>query len=59
MKLFEVELKRLSYITFHVEADDQDEAEQNAYDLLDCPDDELELWEVEYCREFDIEGEQK
>ena len=36
MKTYAVELQRVSYITLHIEANDQEEAERQAWEQLDA-----------------------
>ena len=47
MKLYEVELSRISYVTYVVEALDETHAEEEAWKLLekDVPQSELEMWD--------------
>jgi hypothetical protein len=47
MKLYEVELLRTSYRTYRVEALDENQAVDEAWELLkkDVPQSELEMWD--------------
>ncbi len=61
MKTFEVELRRTSYITVHVVANDEDHAEELAWEEVESRDDESYAnWEVESIEEVKpTEGEMK
>lgn len=47
MKLYEVELKRIAFRTYRVEALDEGDAEDEAWKLLekDVPQSELKMWD--------------
>lgn len=52
MKTYEVELRRTSYITMTVEADNKDDAEEKAWKEVENRDDEsYATWEVESIEE--------
>ena len=55
MKLYEVELKRVSFVTYVVEALDENHAEDEAWKLLekDGNDKGYADWEVEYVSEYE------
>lgn len=61
MKKFEVELRRTSYITVTVEAENEDKAEELAWKEVESRDDESYAnWEVESIEEVKLtEGEVK
>ena len=51
-KIYEVELKRVRYVTYTVEALDENHAEEIAWDLLKK--DEAGQWEVNFVWEAEI-----
>lgn len=52
MKTYEVELRRTSYITVTVEADNKDQAEEKAWEELEGRDDEsYATWDIESIEE--------
>ena len=55
MKLYEVELKRMSFVTYRVEALDEDHAEEEAWKLLerDGSDNGNAQWELESVEEYE------
>ena len=55
-KIYEVELKRTSYVTYNVQALDEDAAEEVAWDLLkkDGKDNNDAHWEVNAIWETEI-----
>ena len=55
MKTYEVELKRISYVTYTVQALDENHAEDEAWKLLerDGRDTNYATWEVEYVAEYE------
>ena len=55
MKNYEVELKRISYVTYTVQALDENHAEDEAWKLLerDGRDTNDATWEVEYVAEYE------
>jgi hypothetical protein len=55
MKTYEVELKRVSYVTYIVQALDENHAEDEAWKLLekDGNDKGYADWEVEYVSEYE------
>ena len=55
MKLYEVELKRISFVTYVVEALDEGDAEDEAWKLLekDGNDKGYADWEVNYTWEYE------
>ena len=56
-KIYEVELKRVSYVTYTVEALDEDAAEEVAWDLLSKdgkPDSGEADWSVNFVWEAEI-----
>ena len=55
MKTYEVELKRISYVTYIVQALDENHAEDEAWKLLarDGRDTNDATWEVEYVAEYE------
>ena len=55
MKNYEVELKRISYVTYTVQALDENHAEDEAWKLLerDGRDNNDAHWEVEYVAEYE------
>ena len=55
MKTYEVELKRVSFVTYVVEALDENHAEDEAWKLLerDGRDTNYATWEVEYVAEYE------
>ena len=55
MKTYEVELKRVSYVTYIVQALDETDAEDEAWKLLerDGRDNNDAHWEVEYVAEYE------
>ena len=56
-KIYEVELKRVSYVTYTVEALDENAAEEVAWDLLskdDKPDSGEADWSVNFIWEAEI-----
>ena len=55
MKTYEVELKRVSYVTYTVQALDENHAEDEAWKLLkrDGRDTNDATWEVEYVSEYE------
>lgn len=61
MKTFEVELRRTSYITVTVEAEDEDKAEELAWKEVEGRDDKSYAnWEVESIEEVkSTKGESK
>jgi len=53
MKTYEVELRRTSYITFTVEAEDNDDALDKAWaECGDRPDSDDAVWDVESIEEM-------
>ena len=53
MKTFEVELRRLSYVTITVEADNKDEAEIKAWEEIESNDGNIDSsWDVESVEEI-------
>lgn len=56
MKIYEVELRRTSYVTYMVQALDENHAEDEAWRLLerDGGDNGDADWEVEYVAEADV-----
>lgn len=53
MKTYEVELRRTSYITFTVEAEDNDDALDKAWkECNDRPDSDDATWDVESIEEM-------
>ena len=55
MKLYEVELKRISFVIYRVEALDEDHAEEEAWKLLerDGSDNGNAQWELESVEEYE------
>jgi hypothetical protein len=56
MKTYEVELKRVSYVTYIVQALDETDAECEAWNLVeqrDGRDTNDATWEVEYVSEYE------
>lgn len=55
MKTYEVELKRISYVTYTVQALDENHAEDEAWKLLERDGRETNdaTWEVEYVAEYE------
>ena len=55
-KIYQVELKRTSYVTHIVEALDENAAEEVAWSLLqeDVPESELEMWEVNFVKDYEL-----
>jgi hypothetical protein len=51
MKTYEVELKRVSFVTITVEAKDTEEAEYAAWTELDNHNDKYADWEIESIEE--------
>lgn len=56
MKLYEVELKRISFVTYRVEALDEDHAEEEAWKLLER-DRGVDIndadWDVNFVEEYE------
>jgi hypothetical protein len=55
MKTYEVELRRVSYVTYYVEADDPEQAEMRAWEELERDAESLSIenasWDVESIEE--------
>lgn len=55
MKLYEVELKRISFVTYRVEALDEDHAEEEAWKLLERDGSDINDadWDVNFVEEYE------
>ena len=55
MKLYEVELKRISFVTYVVEALDETHAEDEAWKLLekDVSESELDMWDFNSTERYE------